>query len=102
MANRLVLFHALAAREYRSAHRGYARLSATVARKFREAVDQVIQRLETTPEQGATFRGPFRWIRTRRFPYVLYYAAFDPGPVWVYAVAHARRRPGYWLRRTRP
>jgi hypothetical protein len=51
------------------------------------------------PLQGALFRGTFRWMRTRRFPYLLFYEVVDSSVIRVYAVAHARRRLGYWLRR---
>jgi hypothetical protein len=43
----------------------------------------------------------YRWVRTRRFPYILYYRLVDADEVLIVAVAHARRRPGYWLRRSR-
>jgi len=56
------------------------------------------------PEQGAPFGRRFRWVRVGRFPYLVvdYYEIRDPSPVLVYGLAHVRRRPGYWLRRTRP
>ena len=39
------------------------------------------------------------WQRVRRFPFVIYFEPVAAGVVYVYAVAHARPRPGYWLRR---
>ncbi|SRR5260370_42348219 len=95
---RIVLFHPKAAKEYRLAQRWYARRSLTAARRFQEAIDKVIERLETAAEQGSPFRAHYHWLRARRFPYYL----FNPKLVWVYAVAHGRRRPGYWLRRAQP
>ena len=59
----------------------------------------MVQRLAAAPHQGAPFHGPYRWMRVRRFSYVLYYEIIDPSQVRVYAVAHTSRRPGYWLRR---
>jgi plasmid stabilization system protein ParE len=102
MAERIVILHPLAAREYLAAIRWYARRSTRAAERFREAIDRVIHQIETAAEQGTVFRSPFYWMRARRFPYVLYYEISDPGPTWVYAVAHVRRRAGYWLRRARP
>jgi plasmid stabilization system protein ParE len=99
MPNRLVLFHYLAAREYRSAVRWYAQRSPAAAQRFHQAIDRVIERLQDNAEQGALLTEPFRWMKPQRFPYILYYEIFSPGLVWVYAVAHARRRPGYWQRR---
>jgi plasmid stabilization system protein ParE len=92
------VFHRLAAEEYRRARRWYARRSAALAARFRDAVDQVVVRMATAPDQGGLFGGAYRWTRTRRFPYILYYLA-EPGQITVLAVAHSSRRQGYWLRR---
>ena len=103
MAPHTVIFHRLAAEEARTAARWYARRNPAAAARFQLAVDEVVQRIAAAPDQGAPFRGPYRWMRVRRFSYVLYYAIIDPSLVRVYAVAHTSRRPGYWLRRrTRP
>jgi plasmid stabilization system protein ParE len=96
-----VEFHRLAADEYRRAVRAYRLIELALAQRFRAAVDRVVESISESPDLGAPFRGPFRWMRTRRFPYVLYYEALDPSRIMVYAVAHARRRPGYWQRRPR-
>jgi hypothetical protein len=47
------------------------------------------------------YRERFRWMRLRKFPFVIYYELRDPALVRIVAVAHAKRRPGYWLRRAR-
>jgi plasmid stabilization system protein ParE len=96
----VVEFHRLAADEYRRALRWYARRSPAVAARFRDAVDRVVQQIAAGPQQGALFQGRYRWFRTRRFPYVLYYDILSPVRVMILAVAHGRRRPGYWRRRT--
>src|SRR4051794_20566794 len=101
MASATVVFHRLAVQDYRTALRWYARRGVAVAHRFRAAVDQVIQQIASAPQQGTIFQGPYRWMRTRRFPYILYYESVDPTEVRILAVAHAGRRPGYWLRRTR-
>jgi hypothetical protein len=61
-----------------------------------------VQRIATAAEQGAPYQQSYRWMRLNRFPYLLYYEIRDEQSVLVYAVAHARRRPGYWRRRTTP
>jgi len=94
-----VLFHRLASQEYLDALRWYARRSARIAQAFRDAVDQTVQRIAAAPDQGSPFRNRFRWFRTPRFPYLLYYVPINDTQIVVMAVAHARRRPGYWLRR---
>jgi toxin ParE1/3/4 len=99
---RIVLFHPKAAKEYRLAQRWYVRRSLKAAQRFQQAIERVIERLETAAEQGTPFRANYHWMRARRFPYLLYYEIFSLNLVWVYAVAHGRRRSGYWLRRAQP
>jgi plasmid stabilization system protein ParE len=94
-----VVFHHLAAREYRRAYAWYRRRSPTAAERFRDEVDRAVKQIADAPLQGAVFRGPLRWMRMRRFPYLLFYEAVDPSLIRIYAVAHGRRRLGYWLRR---
>jgi plasmid stabilization system protein ParE len=71
------------------------------SKPFRNAIDRAVQQIAAGPEQGSPFRTHYRWVRTRRFPYVLYYHILDADHVVLLAVAHARRRSGYWLRRSR-
>ena len=100
MAVREVDIHPLALQELRTAYRWYAERSSTAAHHFRLAVVDAVQRIMTAAEQGSPFRQRYRWMRVHRFPYLVYYEMRDPQPVLIYAVAHARRRPGYWLPRT--
>lgn len=70
-----------------------------VEARYVAAIDAAVRLIETTPDTGALFRTRYRWVRTRRYPYLLYYDSSEPTAVVVYAVAHAGRRLGYWLRR---
>lgn len=50
------------------------------------------------PQLGAVFRGTRRRYILRRFPYsIIYQVAAEE--VRILAVAHHRRRPGYWAQR---
>src|SRR5262244_1372375 len=100
MALRAVDFHPLAVREAQAAYRWYARRSPATAQRFQQALARAVQRIETGAEQGTPYRQHYRWVPLHRFPYLLYYEIRGPHSVLVYAVAHARRRPGYWTRRT--
>ena len=75
------------------------RYSPVTEGRFVAAVRTAVERIDANPQIGSQLQGPFRWVRTRRYPYVLYYEVIAPDVVRVYAVAHARRRPGYWMRR---
>ena len=102
MATALVIFHRLAAQEYRAALRWYARRSLRAALGFKAAVDSVAQRLENAPQQGTRYTGRFLWMRVHKYPYLVYFEMLAPALVRVLALAHCRRKPGYWLSRARP
>lgn len=91
-----VVFHRLAAREYRSARDWYADRSAETAGKFRIAVDQAVSRISSESEFLPKLGSVYRWVRVPRFPYVLIFRQQSRESVMVMAVAHTSRRPGYW------
>jgi plasmid stabilization system protein ParE len=97
-----VHFHRLAAQEYLHARRWYSRHGALAARRFTNAIDQALQRIKAAPQAGPVYRGAFRWVAVGRFPYIIYYRMISSTEVLIVAVAHQRRRPGYWIRRSPP
>lgn len=62
---------------------------------------ETIGSITETPDAGTFFRDVYRWKKTRGFPYLVFYELDSEGGTNVFAIAHERRRPGYWLRRTR-
>src|SRR5260370_36417503 len=97
-----IIFHRLALREYDAAWRWYAQRSSWAAQRFQDEVEHSLQKIAATPDRWPMFHNRFRGLRVRRFPYVLYYHILDADHLLIMAVAHASRRPGYWLRRSRP
>ncbi len=60
--------------------------------------ERAVNLIRDNPEAGALFRGTRRRYLLRRFPYsVIYQMTADE--LRVIAIAHHRRRPGYWARR---
>lgn len=51
--------------------------------------------IEAEPEGFPFLRDPYRRTLLERFPYAVIYKVTTPR-VYVRAVAHGRRRPGYW------
>ncbi len=94
-----VIFHRQALQEYQDALQWYGRRTLRAAQALARAVDAAVQQMSTAPTRWPVVHQHYRWVRTPRYPYVLYYRILDPDTVLVMAVAHARRRPGYWLRR---
>src|SRR5262249_31796209 len=95
-----VIFHRFAAREYDLAYKWYAARSDRAAASFERAVEQAVQRIADAPDRWPSYSEHYRWVRVRRFPYVLYYRMLGSTRVLIVAVSHGRRRLGYWSRRS--
>lgn len=99
MPGKTLVFHRLAAREYRAARRWYADRSPEAAASFQIAVDQALGRIPSQGDLLPRLGRVYRWVRVRRFPYVLVFREQSPDCIMVMAVAHTSRRPGYWRSR---
>jgi plasmid stabilization system protein ParE len=60
-----------------------------------DEVQQATGLLAKRPELGQRIDKVFRRMVLHRFPYSLIYSA-EADRLWVVAVAHQSRRPGYW------
>ena len=96
----IVTFHRLAAQEYRVARSSYARQSQQAAARFVQAVGTALEQIAAHPERWPLYDDRHRWVKTKKFPYLLIYRRTGEDRLTVVAVAHSRRRPGYWRRRS--
>jgi plasmid stabilization system protein ParE len=96
MAEPQIEFHPDARKEYLDALRWYLSRSTHVARRFQEEVNRCLGLIGAHPNRWPVWEGAIRWLRLRRFPYVLYYESLHAERIQVLAVAHGSRRPGYW------
>ena len=74
--------------------------SADGARLFLKSIEAACEYLEQYPELGELYRGDIRRKRLLPFQYDIYYVPLPKG-IYVLAVAHEARKPGYFLRRLR-
>jgi plasmid stabilization system protein ParE len=65
---------------------------------FVAAVERAVSFLRTYPDAGAPIGRSVRRVLVRGFPYAVIYR-LDPEGAFILAVAHVRRRPGYWRQR---
>jgi toxin ParE1/3/4 len=94
-----VKFHPDAKQELEAAESYYDALLFGLGRAFLIEIERTVCRIAEQPNAGSPYkRTPFRFRLTRRFPYVVYYTEIS-GIIWIAAVAHGRRRPGYWKKR---
>jgi len=92
-----------AAAELEAAALWYEARRAGLGVEFIEAFDSVLARVGRWPEIGHLVRGlpsdvPARRHPFARFPYHVAYLDWQ-GAIRVLAVAHDRRKPGYWFSR---
>ena len=78
----------------------YAReASAEIASAFISEFERSAKLLGEFPKLGSTWRGRIRRLPLRRFPYTIVYYLRD-SEVRILAIAHQRRRPGFWRGRS--
>ena len=75
-----------------------ARANVELGLAFTAEFERTANLLLTNPLLGAIFRGTRRRLSLRRFPYSVIYQITSE-ELRVVAVAHHRRRPGYWANR---
>jgi toxin ParE1/3/4 len=84
--------------EAEAAARWYAERSATAAAAFSDEIDAAESAILRLPEAWPPFDYGTRRYLLRRFPFSVVYR-IEAARVVIVAVAHARRRPGYWTSR---
>ena len=88
--------------EAEAAARWYAERSLTAAARFSVELDEAEAAIVERPEAWLLSDDGTRRYLLRRFPFSVVYRVEDARVV-VVAIAHGRRRPGYWKgRSTRP
>jgi hypothetical protein len=78
---------------------------AGLGNEFWRLVDESLRQIEQNPlrfaaSEYSTDEIEIRFAVIRRFNYVVHFTV-DVDEVQIVSVAHAARRPGYWLRRVR-
>jgi plasmid stabilization system protein ParE len=93
-----VVYHRLAARELIASAEFYEPRRAGLGDVFLDAVEATTRALRAHPATGRQEPHDTRSMRVKRFPYRLFYTV-QSDRIWIVAVAHPSRRPGYWSRR---
>ena len=91
-------FHPDAAQEYADAATYYFRITAELGGRFHDEIERLIHDARCHPDRFRIFDPPARRHFSDVFPYAVIYLD-QPDRVWIVAVMHLKRRPGYWKRR---
>ena len=101
MSGKPVEFHPEAIAEAEAAVAWYRERSVRAAEALLRELEKAIQTLSATPDRWPVFEHGCRRYPLLRFPYLLIYRE-TTSSIQVLAVAHGRRRPGYWRSRGAP
>lgn len=85
--------------EFEAAERYYGRQVPGLDARWREEIRGALRRLRAWPLAFPVERGDIRRLILSRFPYKLLYAV-EADVIYVVAIAHQHRKPGYWAGRS--
>ena len=95
-------FHPEARIELIEAAQYYATVLPELGQRFYAVIDRLITEACATPGTFRFIHQPARRHFTREFPYGIIYVE-RPDDIWILAVMHLHRKPGYWKDRlTKP
>lgn len=94
----LIGYHPRARAEFVDAVRWYVRRSAKAAQRFDEEILRAEAQISASPESWTNYLRGTKYYSLKRFPYKVVYRVLSTH-VQIIAVAHAKRRPGYWAKR---
>jgi toxin ParE1/3/4 len=98
MPSRPIVVHPAVIAETRAAVDWYRERSASAARVFVQEIDRAISRIAERPQIWPYYAHGTQRYLLRRFPFFVVYRQTSVRIV-VVAIAHARRKPGYWKER---
>ncbi|MCX8090882.1 MAG: type II toxin-antitoxin system RelE/ParE family toxin [Verrucomicrobiae bacterium] len=90
--------HPEADEEFAAAVRYYAAISPELGVRFYREMERLFREICEHPERFHRFDPPARRHFSRSFPYAVVFIE-KPGCIWIVAVMHMKRRPGYWRAR---
>ncbi len=88
-------FHPEAEEEFIEAAQYYEARVSGLGSRFIDELEALVALLTERPAIGEQIDGKFRRTVFQKFPFSLIYAV-EGARIWIVAVAHQRRLPGYW------
>lgn len=76
----------------------YQNQASGLGSDYLSAVERAIQSIEESPYTWPILEGELRRQLVRRFPFGVLYR-IEPEIIIIVAVAHLRKKPGYWKKR---
>lgn len=99
MPHRTVRLHPGAIADARASRKWYENRSVSAANAFMNELDRAIEQISEFADQWPIYILGTKRFLLHRFPFSVVYRALG-NVVEIVAIAHARRKPGYWTFRT--
>jgi plasmid stabilization system protein ParE len=93
-----VKYHPLAASELVESAKFYEARRDLLGDAFLDLVEEAVSEICARPKWGHPGQTGARSWKVRRFPFRIVYLEHRER-IWIVAVAHLSRKPGYWLNR---
>ena len=90
--------HPEAAAEVEAAFTWYRERSERAAEGFLRELEHALGQVAAFPDRWLLYGPGIRGFKLRRYPFAVIYRGAE-SPVQIIAIAHGRRRPGYWRKR---
>ncbi len=97
---RTITFLVEAEEEMNASAQYYNQQSSGLGLDFLEEIDKSLQHIEKSPEKWPSYEQNIHKYNIRRFPFSIFYI-FEKNidKIIIIAVAHQKRKPGYWKQR---
>lgn len=92
------LLHPEADEEFAAAVRYYSEISPELGMRFYREMERLLREVCEQPKRFWQFDPPVRRHLSGDFPYAIVFLE-KPDVVWIVAVMHMKRCPGYWRER---
>jgi toxin ParE1/3/4 len=90
-----VEFHPEAIAELEAAVEFYEKCVLSLGVDLRKDVEAAVQKIQEAPRRWISYGKQTRRFLLHRFPYLVVFLELD-SKIWIIAIAHGKRRPGYW------
>ena len=94
-----IIFHPDIEKEVKASYEWYQNQAAGLGEDFLTELETAYQAIIELPNTWPKFQKGFRRFLLSKFPFSVIYR-FDQKTVYVVAVMHNSRKPGYWSERT--
>ena len=94
-----IIFHPDIENEVKASYEWYQNQAAGLGEDFLSELETAYQAIIELPNTWPKFQKDFRRFLLSKFPFSVIYR-FDRKTVYVVAVMHNSRKPGYWSERT--